>query len=65
MPQYRMDNATFEHLVAWCDRETHTSDESDALSSRIVGFLQSQPVEDAEYSLSHGWTHVRNLMEDR
>ena len=62
---YTLDAATFEHLTAWCERETRTADEADALRERMIRWLESVPVEDATYSLSHGWPHVRNLAEAR
>jgi hypothetical protein len=60
---YKLDDFTFEHLTAWCDRETHTADEADQLRDRIIAYLESLPLEDAQYSVSHGWPHVRNLVD--
>jgi len=68
MARYNMDDATFQHLTDWCDsqvveREGQTEDSADLLRETILVYLQSCDVEDAEYSISHGWTHVRNLAE--
>lgn len=63
-----MDNATFDHLSAWCDtqrveRHGETEVEADALRGRIVTYLESQEIGDAEYALDHGWPHVAALVE--
>ena len=63
MPKYQMDNSTWEHLTEWCQRNTHTEDEAQVLRDDIVQHLEALDVEDAEYSLNHGWTHVRDVME--
>lgn len=60
---YKLDDPTYVHLAAWCERETRDYAEAEWLLDRIKTFLESLPVEDAEYSLSHGWSHVRNLAE--
>ena len=60
---YEIDDATFVHLSDWCERNTRDADEANAVSCKIIAYLESLPIEDAEYSLSHGWTHVRDLAE--
>jgi hypothetical protein len=62
-PPYKLDDSTFEHLTAWCERETRTADEALELRGKMIDYVQSLPVEDAEYSIGHGWPHVRNLVE--
>ena len=61
MTRYKMDDATFTHLTAWCERESY-DEEADALRERMILFLEAQESEDAEYSLSHGWRHVYDLL---
>ncbi len=61
MPTYMMDDATFQHLTTWCDRQ-YRDDEATDKRNAIMEMLEAMPVEDAEYSLSHGWTHVANLL---
>jgi hypothetical protein len=61
--QYKLDDSTFEHLTAWCERESRDADEALELRGKMIDYVQSLPVEDAEYSVSHGWPHVRNLAE--
>jgi len=60
--RYRMDAATLAHLAAWCDRETHNAEESGELIDRMAAMLEDMEPEDAEYSMSHGWFHVRDLL---
>lgn len=62
MTRYRMDNATFQHLTTWCDnffRPEVAGPERD----RIITHLETLDTEDAEYSISHGWTHVYDVMD--
>jgi len=61
--KYTMDDATWQHLTDWCYASTHTDDESQELRDQIVAHLEALDKEDADYSLSHGWTHVRDVME--
>jgi len=56
---YRVDAATWEHLTAWCQRETRTEDEALELRDEIVAYLESCEVLDAEYELGRGWSYVR------
>ena len=58
---YRMDDQTFFHLGTWCERY-YRLDEAVAKRDAIVAMLESMPVEDAEYSMNHGWPHVANLL---
>jgi len=60
---YKIDDYTFSHLTDWCERETFVEDEALALRERIIAYLEALPTEDAEYSLDHGWPHVRSLVE--
>lgn len=62
MPRYRIDNATFDHLSAWCERDLRDG-ERETIKTRILDYLSACDREDAEYSLSHGWPHIRNLVE--
>ena len=59
---YSMPDDTRRHLLAWCDRETMTGREADALALSIITLLESFTEAEAEYSLNHGWAHVRNLL---
>lgn len=58
---YRMDDATREHLAAWCARNCREED-AEQTFDRIVAHLEALDAEDAEYSLSHGWQHILNLL---
>ena len=60
---YKLDDPTFIHLAAWCERETQDAAEAEWLLDRMQTFVESLPVEDAEYSIAHGWPHVRSLTE--
>ena len=66
MATYRMDDATLEHLIAWCDRNTvedYTGDDhARELRDAIVTHLEAQDAEDSEYELAHGWQHIRDLL---
>jgi hypothetical protein len=58
---YVMDDWTFQHLTVFLD---HYCREEDVEEKReaVVSMLQAMPAEDAEYSLSHGWRHVLDLL---
>jgi hypothetical protein len=58
-----MDNATFEHLTAWCERE-YSDRKVDGVRNAMVNLLESMDQDSAEYSLSHGWPHISNLLEE-
>jgi hypothetical protein len=58
---YRMDDATYRHLNDWCD-SFYRMEESTAKCDAIIAMLEAMPAVDAEYSLSHGWQHVANLL---
>ena len=60
MIRYQIDNATFDHLSAWCDAQLR-DDERETVRDRILGYLSDCDVEDAAYSLSHGWRHIQDL----
>lgn len=62
MPEqlYQMDDATFSHLTAWCERECR-EDEKDTVRDRILLFLETESVQDAEWHLSHGWQHLHDV----
>ena len=62
MPEqmYVMDDATFTHLTTWCESgyAPFAYEEADAVRERIMAFLQSECVEDAEWHLNCGWPHL-------
>jgi hypothetical protein len=59
--RYDMDDATYQHLTSWCDRQ-YREGEAELKREQMANLLQSMSPEDAEYSLSHGWSHVANLL---
>ena len=62
MTHYIMDDATFQHLTDWCEQQLR-EDEFLAVRDQIINFLEASEVEDAEYSINHGWWHVHDLMK--
>lgn len=62
-PKYQMDDRTFAHLTEWTSANTDSWAEADLLRERMATYLESLSLDEAEYSLNHGWTHVRNLLE--
>lgn len=58
---YKIDDATFQHLTAWCESQLRPA-EADTVRERIIAFLEASDPHDAEYSLSHGWWHVYDLV---
>ncbi len=61
MGEYWMDEATFQHLTTWCD-SYFREEEATEKRNRMIEMLEAMPSEDAEYSMSHGWPHVANLL---
>ena len=61
---YRMDDATLIHLTAWVDANVSERHHPNR-RNELVDFLEAMDAEDAEYSISHGWSHVLNLYDDR
>lgn len=60
--RYQIDDQTFDHLTAYCERETRTEDEALELREKILGYLEACEPDEAEYSLSHGWRHLSDLV---
>ena len=60
-PNYRVNDWTFEHMSAWCERNVR-SDELHDVREAMIRYLESGSIEDAEYSLSHGWQHIYDLV---
>lgn len=57
--RYVMDDETFQHLTDWCEDNVS---QPDVVRESIMMYLTKLDVEDAEYSLRHGWWHVYNLV---
>lgn len=63
MAKYRMTDALHDDFTYWLSQNTRNVAEEEALYQKIMGYLESCTPEDARFSVSHGWEHVRNLVE--
>lgn len=61
--RYSIDDATFAHLNRWAEVALR-DEERDAIVTAIIAYLEGGSVDDAEYSLAHGWAHIRDLVAE-
>lgn len=61
--KYNMDDTTYIHLGDWCYScwAPFAESKADYARDRIVTYLQSLSVEDAERAMEDGWTKVYDL----
>lgn len=58
---YKLDDATFAHLSRWAE-VTLRDEEREEVVGKIIAYLEGGSIDDAEYSLAHGWSHIRDLV---
>jgi len=58
--KFAADDFTRRHLTDWFQRGQAPSESQydDAAHARMIAWLESQEVSEAEYAMGQGWTHV-------